>query len=298
MRTPQIQELFLSKDTLINLILAVVIGIATGFGAIGFRWLIETFKHLFFTEGQQALSFLGGYYVVIIPAIGGLLVGLLVYYAAREAKGHGVPEVMAAVAFKGGVIRPRVVLVKSFASAICIGSGGSVGREGPIVQIGSAIGSTIGQLSRIDSRRLKAFVACGAAGGIAATFNAPIGGVLFALEVILGKFSGVHLILVIISVLLSAVVSRVFLGDVPAFIVPAYPLHSPWELILYAGMGVISGIFAVLYIRTLYKFEDIFNAIRVIPEYLKPVLGGLLVGCIGYFYPIFLGWVMSPLSWP
>ena len=106
MRTPQIQELFLSKDTLINLILAVVIGIATGFGAIGFRWLIETFKHLFFTEGQQALSFLGGYYVVIIPAIGGLLVGLLVYYAAREAKGHGVPEVMAAVAFKGGVIRP------------------------------------------------------------------------------------------------------------------------------------------------------------------------------------------------
>ena len=289
MRTPQIQELFLSKDTLINLILAVVIGIATGFGAIGFRWLIETFKHLFFTEGQQALSFLGGYYVVITPAIGGLLVGLLVYYAAREAKGHGVPEVMAAVAFKGGVIRPRVVLVKSFASAICIGSGGSVGREGPIVQIGSAIGSTIGQLSRIDSRRLKAFVACGAAGGIAATFNAPIGGVLFALEVILGKFSGGHLILVIISGVLSAVVSRVFLGDVPAFIVPAYPLHSPWELILYAGMGVISGIFAVLYIRTLYKFEDIFNAIRVIPEYLKPVLGGLLVGCIGYFYPHIFG---------
>ena len=104
-----------------------------------------------------------------------------------------------------------------------------------------------------------------------------------------GKFSGGHLILVIISGVLSAVVSRIFLGDVPAFIVPAYPLHSPWELIFYAGLGVISGIFAVLYIRTLYKFEDIFNAIRVIPEYLKPVLGGLLVGCIGYFYPHILG---------
>jgi len=279
----------MSKDTLINLIMAMVIGIATGFGAIGFRWLIESFKHLFFTDGQQALNFLGGYYVILIPALGGLVVGLLVYFGAREAKGHGVPEVMAAVAFKSGVIRPRVVIVKALASAVCIGSGGSVGREGPIVQIGSAIGSAIGQFSRINPRRLKAFVACGAAGGIAATFNAPIGGVLFALEVILGKFSGGHLILVIISAVLSAIISRVYLGDIPAFIVPAYPLHSPWELILYAGLGVICGIFAVIYIRTLYKFEDIFNSIRVIPEYLKPVLGGLLVGTIGYFYPHIFG---------
>lgn len=281
----QIRELHRPRETLIDLILALFIGIGTGFGAIGFRLLIGFFQHFYFTDGQKVLGFLGGYYVILVPMLGGLVVGPLTYFLAREAKRHGVPEVMAAVAFKGGVIRPRVVIVKALASVICIGSGGSVGREGPIVQIGSAIGSTIGQLCRVNTRRLKIFVACGAAGGIAATFNAPIGGVLFALEVILGEFSGGHLILMVVSSVLAAVISRIYLGDVPAFAVPAYPLHSPLELLLYAGLGVVCGIFGVVYTRVLYKCEDIFESIRPLPAYLKPVAGGLLVGVAGYFFP-------------
>ncbi len=289
MRGVRIQDFFRSRETSINLILGVIVGIGTGFGAIGFRWLIGFFKQFFFDGGSQALGFLGGYYVIFIPALGGLVVGSLVYFFAREAKGHGVPEVMAAVAFKGGIIRPRVVVAKALASAVCIGSGGSVGREGPIVQIGSAIGSVIGQVFKVNTRRIKTFVACGTAGGIAATFNAPIGGVLFALEIILGQFSGSHLISVIVSAVMAASISRVFLGDVPAFVVPAYPLHNLWELLLYAALGISCGIFAMIYIRTLYKFEDLFDAVKAVPEYLKPVLGGLIIGAIGFFYPQIFG---------
>lgn len=272
-----------------RLALALVIGILTGLGAVAFRKLINFFHNEFFDYGGQLLSFLGQYYVIIIPMAGGLIVGPLTYFFAREAKGHGVPEVMAAVAVRGGRIRPRIVLVKALASAVCIGSGGSVGREGPIVQIGSAIGSTVGQVFKVSTRKMRALVACGAAGGIAATFNAPIGGVLFALEIILGDFTGDHLMLVIISSVTSAVVSRIMLGNDPAFIVPAYPLNHPAELLLYALLGIVCGVFAVLYIRVLYKFEDIFNSIKIIPEYYKPILGGFLIGVIGLKFPQIFG---------
>jgi CIC family chloride channel protein len=289
MREGRIHDFFRSRETSINIILGVIVGIGTGFGAIGFRWLIEFFKKFFFDGGSQALGFLDGYYVIFIPALGGLVVGTLVYFFAREAKGHGVPEVMAAVAFKGGIIRPRVVVAKALASAVCIGSGGSAGREGPIVQIGSAIGSVIGQVFKVNTRRLKTFVACGTAGAIAATFNAPIGGVLFALEVIMGQFSGSHLVSVIVSAVMAASISRFFLGDIPAFIVPAYPLHNLWELLLYAALGILSGIFAMIFIRTLYKFEDLCDMVKTVPEYLKPALGGLIIGAIGFFYPQIFG---------
>lgn len=147
------------------MLLAVLVGALSGLGAVAFRWMLTNFNYLFFDVGGKALGFLGQYYVILIPAAGGLLVGPLVYFFAREAKGHGVPEVMEAVALRGGRIRPRVAFVKAFASAICIGSGGSVGREGPIVQIGSSVGSTIGQLFKMPPDGVRTLVACGAAGG-------------------------------------------------------------------------------------------------------------------------------------
>lgn len=152
-------------------LLAVLVGVAGGFVAIGFRGLISGFHFAFFTQGATALGFMGGYYVILLPAIGGLMVGLLVHFLAREAKGHGVPEVMEAVAHHGGRIRPRVVLVKAFASSITLGSGGSAGREGPIVHIGSAFGSSVGQFFKVSGEHLRILVGCGAAAGIAATFN-------------------------------------------------------------------------------------------------------------------------------
>ncbi|MDH3675304.1 MAG: chloride channel protein, partial [Anaerolineae bacterium] len=168
---------------------AVLVGIGAGLGAVVFRYLILAVGWVGYDLIPRLTENWGRAYVILVPALGGLLVGLLVYYFAREAKGHGVPEVMEAVALKGGRIRPIVAVIKSLASSLSIGSGGSVGREGPIVQIGSALGSSLGQMLHLSDDRVRNLVACGAAGGIAATFNAPIAGVIFALEVILGEFN-------------------------------------------------------------------------------------------------------------
>ncbi len=191
---------------------------------------------------------------------------------------------MLAVATKGGRIRPRVALVKSLASALCIGSGGSAGREGPIVQIGSALGSSLGQLLRLPESRIRLLVACGAAGGIAATFNAPMAGVIFALEVILREFEAASFGFVVFSSVTAAAISRAILGDRPSFFVPPYRLVSAWELPLYLLLGLIACGFALLFVKALYGLEDLFGGWRF-REYLKPVAGGLLVGALGVAFP-------------
>jgi CIC family chloride channel protein len=267
---------------------ALIVGLGGGLGAVIFRWLINAFTYFFFDVLQEWLWFLGPAYVIAVPALGGLLVGPLVYFFAREAKGHGVPEVMEAVALHGGRIRPRVAVVKSLASSLCIGSGGSVGREGPIVQIGSALGSTLGQSLRLSDERIRNLVACGAAAGISATFNAPIAGVIFALEVILGEFSVAFFSTVVISSVAAGVVAQIAFGNVPAFSIPEYSLVSPWELMLYVLLGVLAGLVAFLFVRTMYWFEDRFDAWRF-TEYFKPAVGGLLIGVIGFYSPRIFG---------
>jgi len=268
--------------------LGLLVGTCSGFGAIVFRWLISEMRQLSFSGIAGRLAFLGDYSVIVIPAIGGLVVGPLVYFFAKEAKGHGVPEVMEAVALKAGRIRPRVAVVKSLASSVCIGSGGSVGREGPIVQIGSALGSTFGKLFKLSDEETRNLVACGAAGGIAATFNAPIAGALFALEVILRDFSTGRFGAVVISSVFASVIGRAFFGDVAAFHVPAYSLVSPWELLFYGLLGIIAGFVSFVFIKSVYWAEDRFDS-WPFPEYLKAAVGGLGVGVIGYFYPQIFG---------
>jgi CIC family chloride channel protein len=256
------------------IIISFVVGLSTGLGAVLFRWLILTCRDIFFGHGINWL-------IPLIPMAGGLIVGPIVYLYSTEAKGHGVPEVMAAVALKSGVIRPRVAVAKAVASAICIGSGGSAGREGPIVQIGAAVGSTIGQLFKLSGDRVKILVGCGAAAGISAVFNAPIAGVIFALEIILGDFTIRTFSPVILSSVLSSVVARTILRDQPAFIVPPYELVSAWEIPLYIILGGLAGIVAMLFTRTLYMTEDLFENKIKVPGYLKPAIGGLLLGFSG-----------------
>jgi CIC family chloride channel protein len=273
------------------IILSSVVGVGGAFGEIIFRELIGFFNQIFLEYGRAALSNVGAYWIILIPlipALGGLLVGPLTYRWAKETKGHGVPEVMSAVALKGGIIRPKVAVVKSLASSICIGSGGSAGREGPIVQIGSALGSTIGQFFKMSGGRVRILVGCGAAAGISATFNAPIAGVLFALEVILGDFAIHTFSPVIISSFVASVISRAFLGNYPAFLVPAYDLVSIWEIPLYMILGLLAGGVSVLFIRLLYKSEDLFESLKI-KGYMKPALGGLLLGVIAIFYPQVFG---------
>jgi len=273
-----------------DIIIAMVIGISTGLGAVFFRYLINGVQWVGYTWFPGVFPGLGKAYVIIIPAIGGLIVGPLVYFFAREAKGHGVPEVMEAVALRGGKIRPVVAVIKSLASSISIGSGGSVGREGPIVQIGSAIGSTIGQRLNLSEDRVRILVACGSAGGIAATFNAPIAGVIFALEIILGEFSVRHFSNVVISSVAASVIGHAFLGTSPAFIIPTeYGVHSLWEFAFYPLLAVFAALWGVLFVRTLYWSEDVFDKWKSVPEWVQPMVGGLLLGIIALVYPRLTG---------
>jgi CIC family chloride channel protein len=282
---------FRKNEYTITITLAIFIGLLGGFGAIGFRLLIGTFQDIFYGSGPDLVKIvlsIPWYWKILIPAIGGAVVGPLVFFLAREAKGHGVPEVMEAVAMRSGMIRKRVVIVKSLASAICIGSGGAVGREGPIVQIGSAIGSALGQVLRVSGNRMRNLVGCGAAAGIAATFNAPIAGAIFALEVILGEFEMGTFGPIVLASVMATVVSRAFLGNYPAFSIPKYNLISVWEIPAYLIMGFLAGLVALVFVKSLYKAEDLWDELEV-PEYVKPALGGLAIGGLSLFFPQILG---------
>jgi len=273
------------------LIIALLIGVLAGLGAVGIYHLIPFFKSLFWGTRDLTLDYLAtvpAWRKILAPLLGSLLVGIIITYFSREAKGHGVPEVMEAIALRSGKIRPRVVLSKILASSAYIGAGGSVGREGPVIQIGSAIGSSIGQFLRVSPQRMKTFVACGAASGIAAAFNAPIAGAIFSLEVILGDFGVRQFSPIVISSVIATVVSRHFIGDHAAFVVPHYHLVSPLELIPYSILGLLSALTAVAFIKTLYTIEDLYDRIGI-HQVLKTGSGGIIIGVIGIFLPAVFG---------
>ena len=276
------------KGTALMSVYSVLVGVVSGFGAIAFRYAIAFFQNLFFAgkisfemKPDQHLVSEWGWCVIFVPAAGMLIVNFLTERFAKEAKGHGVPEVMHAVLEKGGVIRPVVALVKILASSISIGSGGSVGREGPIVQIGASFGSTLGQMLKLKTRDVITLVSAGVAGGIAGTFNAPISGVAFAFELILPEFSIMTLMPLVVSATVSTYIVSCFLGTHPAFIVPSYSLVSPYEFIFYVVLGFLAAVVAIMYIATLYKVEDIFEALPG-SSYLKGLAGALILGALGY----------------
>ena len=267
--------------------LALIIGVGSGLGAVVFRYLIfwiteaVTGKLDYSDAGRVPsthLPWLGVWFLVLVPAVGGLVYGPLVNRFAPEARGHGVPEVMFAVARHGGRIPAKVAVVKSLASALCIGTGGSVGREGPIVQIGSALGSSIGQWLRVPSTRLVLMVACGAAGGISATFNAPIAGVLFGLELILRAFTAQAFGVLVISSVTADVIARAIIGNETILHLPHFSLGSPLQLPLFALLGLLAGPLGWLFARVLYLVEDGCDKLWRGPEWLRPAVGGLLLG--------------------
>ena len=272
--------------------MALIVGVGAGLAAAGFRELIYLFTWLFtgrLTFGQQGhtaslhVPLLGIWFVLIVPVIAAVVYGPLIQRYAREARGHGVPEVMLAVAENGGRIRPPVTIVKALASALCIGGGGSVGREGPIVQIGSALGSTLGQLVRMSEGRLRVIVACGAAGGISATFNAPLTGLFFGFEIVLKEFSLDALAATSLSAVTTDVISRAFFGGAPFFASVPHNLSvsSDFTYLLIALLGITAGLIGVAFQKTLYKGEDAANALwRGRPAWLRPIVGAPLLGLV------------------
>ena len=273
-------------------VIAVVVGVGSGLGAVAFRYLIYFFTwlatgHVQFGQagyvGSSHLPWLGLGFFVVIPVIGGLIYGPLIYRYAREARGHGVPEVMIAVAENGGRIRPQVSVVKALASALCIGAGGSVGREGPIVQIGSALASGLGQWVRMPENRMRILVACGAGGGIAATFNAPITGVFFGVEIILRELSVDALFTVMLSAMLADLVAIPFLGSRP--FLSGFPsgiaLHHPRNYLLVAVLAVVAALIGLLFKTVVYKMEDLWDiAWKNRPEWARPAVGGIALGLV------------------
>ncbi|MFJ7631022.1 chloride channel protein [Streptomyces sp. NPDC097595] len=271
------------------MVLAVAVGAGAGAGSIVFRWCIETFTRFFSGHTDYAsapgsphphMAWLGPGFVVLAPVVGGLLYGPLVNRFAKEARGHGVPEVMVAVAQRGGRISPKVAVVKTLASALTIGSGGSVGREGPIVQIGSALGSALGRVTKVTEGRMKLLVACGAAGGIAATFNAPLAGVFFAMELILGAFSAEAFGATVLASVTASVIGRAAFGDTAFLDLPAFHVEHLAQYGLFAALGIIAGGVGVGFARILYAIEDACDWAWRGPEWLRPAVGGLVLGLV------------------
>ncbi len=293
--THRFNALFLRVCLMLNLTeqhfmiaLAMVVGVGGGLSSILFHEFLELTQEVFFS---QARGWIGSTFLLpLLPALGGLLAGLLAVFYAPEVRGAGVSEVIRAIVTRRGVIRPRVMWAKALASGITLGSGGSGGSEGPIVQIGAALGSGVGQIFKLSESNLKTLIACGASAGIAAIFNAPIAGVMFALEVILGDFAISAFAPVVLSAVLSAVVVHTYWGDFAVFTVPDYRFVDGSELGWYLVLAALAGIVGVIFIRTLYGVDHFFeHRLTGVPAWGRPALGGVLVGGIGLVFPEVMG---------
>lgn len=275
-------------------LLALLAGIVGGVGAWLFRLLIGLVHNTLFL-GVPSVHYDAtvhtptgpwGAWVIAVPVLGGLVVAWLVKTFAPEARGHGVPEVMDAIYYRDGCIRPRVAIVKSLASAISIGSGAAVGREGPIIQIGSAFGSMLGQIVAMPARQRIVLIAAGSGAGIAATFNAPLGGIVFAMELLLVSVSATNVLLVGIATVTATHIGRLLLGTSPSFDIPQLAvssthLHPALLLGLLALLGIVMGLVSVIFIRGLYWAEDRFSALPG-NYYSRHALGMLCVGIMMY----------------
>ncbi len=282
---------FLRENVIALLVVAILIGVATGALAVGFRYLL-LWATLFCWKNPFDLVGTAGrmpwYLVLGMPVLGGLLVGPIVAFLAPETRGAGVPEVIDAVVTKEGRIRHRTTICKLISTVISIGSGASVGREGPIVHMGSSVGSSIAQATGLSAEWRRVFLASGAAAGIAATFNAPMAGMLFAAEIILVDFQVSYLSHIAVSAVSATVISHHFLGSLPALNIPFFMLNSYWEIPLYCLLGVLAGFVSIGFIKTISRVENGFDRLRV-PIVLRPALGGFGVGLIAIQFPHVLG---------
>jgi len=283
------------SDQTFLIIVAVIVGFLGGLGSIGFEWMIEIGQHFFF-EIVPDLVGNPKWLVILIPAFGAFFLAPLIYFFPVEAKSDGVPATMEAVALKGGIIKVRTFSTRMLASAITLGSGGSAGKEGPIIQIGASIGSAVGQFFKVSGERMRVLVGCGAAAGLAAIFNAPIAGVLFALEVVLGEFNLHSFSPIVISSVVATAVSRAWLVQGAALKLPPYMMFSYWEIFFYAILGIAAGCVSVWFTKTLHGMEKLFEKFAPVKTHWQPILGGLGVGAIGFFFPQILGCSYDPIT--
>jgi len=261
-------------------LLSIVVGISGGLGAVAFRKLVELSHDFFFGFLLPLLP--NSYFVVLLPVLGGLIVGPLIYKLAPEAKGDGISHIMIALQRFTGDIRKRAGLVLIFTSAITLGSGGSAGREGPIALIGASAGSAIGKAIRLSARDLKVLTCCGVASGIAATFNAPMGGAIFSMEVISKKFTSLDAVPILLAAVVGKAVATELIDPVPEFVNPNF-YFTTFDMVLCFFIGPLFGFLSFLWVKGYYFFEDRFQDLPL-PDILKPAVGGLTAGVCGIFF--------------
>jgi chloride channel protein, CIC family len=274
-------------------ILSAAIGLVAGVVAFALYKLIGLFTNLFFfhrwsTDFSSAQHNQLGWLVIVVPVIGGLIVGIMAKYGTSKIKGHGIPEAMEAVLFNRSRIAPRVAILKPISAAIAIGTGGPFGAEGPIIQTGGAIGSLVGQAFHTTAVERKVLLACGAAAGMSATFNTPIAGVILAIELLLFEFKSRSFIPLVIASTLATAVHMQLLGMGPMFRVSPMDFAIPRGLPFYLALGVICGLAAVGFSKLLYWVEDQFDKLPI-DELWWPAIGALGLGIIGFFVPRVLG---------
>lgn len=288
-----LSKIFLIGEHTAIIILSFIVGILAGLTNVMFRSSMEFVHEVIFIGGSELLRIHeGGIYRVLLPLLpvaGALLLIPLSKLFPGEVNGYGFSRFLELVNLRGGIIKFRNVFLKTVGPALTIGSGGSAGVEGPIAYIGGTVGSGVGQLFRASGSRMKLLIAAGSAGGIAATFNAPIAGIMFAIEIVLlGNYELSSFAAIVISSGIATVVSRAYYGANPAFAVPQYDLKSPMEIPFYILLGLLIGLLAVFYIRIFYRIRDEFEGLRLHPQ-LKPVLGAFVVGSFGIFLPQIMG---------
>lgn len=301
-RIPYYKDLktLMTHEYTILSVLGAIIGILSAISAWVFRRMID-YMRMAFTGIDPSKPFFAnsladypfGYWTIIGPAIGGLIVGLIIYNLAPEVGGHGIPAVMEAVSVKGGRMRKRVIVVEALASSIAIGSGGSVGREGPMVQISGGLGSAVAQYLKLPAGWARILIACGATGAITASFNTPIAGVVFALEIILFEFKAKSFIPLVITSVFSKMLAIMFFGNNPAFdlskgLVDSYVLVSNWELLLYLLLGVACGIVSIVFVKSMNAVHKLFDKWSTKP-YVKTCMGGACIGIIALLFPQVMG---------
>lgn len=282
-------------EPVLLLVLAVLVGAVGGAGAVVFRLMIRAAQYGFHAIiPTGAGTHLPHFTTAILPVLGLMLVGIISTYFAREVKGHGVPQILEALALRGGRIRWRVGFFGILAPAITIGSGGSVGREGPIALIGAAFGSSLGQLLKLADRYTMLLVGCGAAAGIGATFNAPIAGGLFGMEVVLGSYAMGTLVPCFVASVVGVTVFNAILGNHLVLPVPPLAFRSPLSVVVMAVLGLLAGLFGIVYTRGLTYFEDLFDGWNW-PFWRRAIVGGLVVGLLGLMLPQVLGVGYGPM---
>jgi len=272
------------KRELFLIILAIFIGLIAGYISLSYAQFVK------FLSASLYLNLMGKFrlLIILIPAVGGLIVGLFIHFGSLTARGHGIPAIMETIKSKERRLSARDLLTEAFASAITIGTGGSAGRFGPVVEIGAGIGDIIGYNLDLSLESYQTLLGCGAAAGIAGIFSAPLAGIIFTVEVLFKDIKLKRLSPIIISALSSDALVKSIKGGESLYYYPSFCINSPLEYPLYLILGIITGIISYIFLKLLYNIS-IFNEGMNIPYWLKPTIGGLIVGISGYIVPDILG---------